>query len=190
MKRQRKHIHRGLPASTRFIFTLLASWLLTSCISTSKLQKKVPVSPDPVTNASFNGVYVNRDDPQQRSLWTILHTCKTRKRDMAMNSDSGTVSLKLEGQLLHVQLYHRDSLMSAFDLSVRQQGNYLFIKRRFLLVPIPFLFYSYREVVAVLSEERGALNVQYGDDQLIWVLFAGSRESRSLYKYSKTSDTP
>ena len=160
---------------------------LCGCISSRKLQKEVPVSPDAVSATSFTGSYLNKDTLMRRSLWEVLHNCYTRRRDLTPQPDTGTVRLSLEaGRLLHVKLYHGDSLAGSFDLKAKLKGNYLFVKRRFLLIAVPFLFFNYREVVPILSEEGGMLNVQYADDHFIWVIFAGGVETRHLYRFPRT----
>ena len=178
--------------SVLIIFSFI--FLFSSCHSTKQLLSKEIENPISYNleniNSKFENIYP-KDTTAFRTLWQTLYLCKTFKKDTTKISQNQRITLKYDGKkYLTVSLSKNDSVINKFTLKAKKYEDYLSIKRNWLLIPIPFIFFKDFYYKAMISNDKnGDLMVKVNSDQSLWILImAGGVNSTNTLKYKKKSN--
>ncbi len=89
--------------------------------------------------------------------------------------DSLCTKLEYDGnKKLQISFLDTNNVEKRFFLKVKNKGEYLSVRRKTFLIPIPFFFFIQRDRKAIIyNDMEGDLIIITGEYQLIWVLFAG-----------------
>jgi hypothetical protein len=90
------------------------------------------------------------------------------------NLDSLFTKIKYDGnKTLNITFTDKKSITTCFTIKVKNKGNYLSIKRKTFLIPIPFLFFIHKSRKAIIFNDiNGDLHIVNGETQTIWILMA------------------
>jgi len=168
---------------------------VTSCISTRKILKIDKEKHSHQITSAVNGVYKNTSSESNVDLWgefqllneTLLSSNSEPYRDY---SDSAIIALKFDEKVLIVSIYENDTLQEAIEYKARVKGDYVSIKRNFLLFPFP-LFFLYHERKTCLTKDLqdNKLILKSGRDEVAYVLIIGNgRTDRYMTKYHQVVD--
>ncbi len=108
------------------------------------------------------------------------------KEDSNRDLDSLKTKIEYDGQSqLIVSFIDTSQTKQEFKLKVKNNGNYLSVKRKLMLIPIPFVFFIYKNRKAIIfNDQEGNLHIINGESQFIWVFITGG--SRKIYENSYT----
>lgn len=170
------------------VILFISFLLLPSCISKRGLMNDNKIQPEVFSVNNFNGNYTNKPDSISRmTLWTALYSCKTFKQDLTFQAEDAIVNLNYDGnKTLTVTLNSKGVVVNKFDLKVKKHKNYISVKRNIVLIPIPFLFYKHFETKVMMSNETNKnLNVNYANNQFLWILMAAGINRVDNPKYTR-----
>jgi hypothetical protein len=173
----------------RILLFLFASALisLSSCVTEGQLLKtyrKSPVYNGFNRHQAVNGVYANLDTSGANSLLRDLWSAYSRKGYSRTTHalDSALIVLHYDGdRLLTVDVRSRDTTFRSFTLKVKNKGQFLSVKHRLFLIPIPFCYFQSDNKELLFIDEAGRLISVHGFDGGGWVLFmvAGNKWSHA-----------
>ena len=164
--------------SIELSFSIVILAFLSSCITERELLSKYDNSKKMSVSDTTNVVYSNKNlgGEQYQNLSDLLNGFhKIRIKEVQNHSlDSLFTKIEYDGnKKLKISLLKTDSLITSFSVKVKNNGNYLSLKRKFLLIPIPFIFFVHKQRKAIVfNNEEGDLVIINGESQLIWVLIA------------------
>lgn len=174
-----------------FLFSIISTSLIfTSCISTSNILHSYPKDSCKFSIADFNGNYSNKPDIENYTLWEYLYPGKYFKRDTTHVTPNSIINLNFDGKkTLIVTISDSNVISNKIELKVKLVDNYVSIKRKFVLIPIPFIFFHYYESKVVLSNEKaGFLNVKNSRNQFVWILLGGGQPSHHNTNFVKLEE--
>jgi hypothetical protein len=162
-------------------FVILMVLTLTSCVSEKELLRKADLSI--IKCDQISGTYLgkNHTDSLGRSLSDQLYKydrITLFERDHS-DWDSLPVTLSYGGdKKLHVIVGDTLNPTKEFSLKVKSRGNYLSVKQKLFFIPIPFLFFVYKNRKALIyTREIGSLAIINGNKEVFWMLIAAGDNS-------------
>lgn len=172
------------------IISILPAVLFQSCVSTGKLMRQNSMKESSFSAATLNGTYINsRGGDTTNTLWSLFYDAYTLsvRDDKYHISPTASILLNYSSKgKLTVTANDTGGKTSSIVLKAKQRGNYLRVKRRLFLIPVPFLFYRHDETLILLSNDPdGTLNVQYGSEVYAWIIMAGSSSRYHDYRYRR-----
>lgn len=85
---------------------------------------------------------------------------------------------------LHVEILDSNKVVDKFTLKVKNKGDYLSVRRRIFLVPIPFLFFAYFNRKAIIyNDSMGNLKLSVGDNSMLMILIAAGDKKTTSYTF-------
>lgn len=160
---------------------IILLFALSSCVSERDLLGNV--STTEMMNRNVNGTFNNSNilGQQSENLADLLYGFERIRFYETSNDslDSLTTRIEYDGnKRLHITFLDTDSSIAEFDVKVKNKQNYLSIKPRTFLIPIPFLFFILRHRKAILfTDKDGYLHFVKGEEQMVWVFMAGGNTS-------------
>lgn len=144
-------------------------------------------------NESINTTYENKNLTEEYyinlpNLFQELYKIKL-KEDSNRDFDSLKTKIEYDGQnQLIVSFIDTSQTKQEFALKVKNKGNYLSVKRKLTLIPIPFVFFIYKNRKAIIfNDQEGNLHIINGESQFIWVITTGASSEihENVYKVEK-----
>lgn len=178
---------------------LLVLVIFSSCVSSNRVIKSLPPNSVAVakSNNSFEGRFSNAYTIIKKNKATlippklsqILSHVENTKLNWTPYSDSAIVYMKFEGNTLFVKISEDSMPTQTFKLKAKIEGNYLSIKRKWYIVPIPFLFLTYNHKIFLALDHNGDLIAKYGYAHGGWFLiFANGMGEDLSMKYDSVSN--
>ena len=128
-----------------------------------KVYRKSKIYNEFAGDVHLNGIYQNSDtstDAHDPRFSEVLFPQRSWKRRRIDHQKINTVELRYDGdKRVYASLHFTDGTIQEKILQVRNRGNYLSIKRRYFVIPIPLLYY--------MEEEHKALLINDADGRLI-----------------------
>ncbi len=159
--------------------------ILTSCISEKELVTKIEDSKIK-DKVEIENLYSNKNlnNNTYQNLIQILdyhYKHKIFKNHYKLN-DSVKVKIVFDGiDNLNVCYNDTNNNLINYNLKVKNKGKYLTLKRKFKIIPIPFIFgYYWNEKTIVYIDNNNDLNFLSGQNQFIWILLAGG--GKNIYE--------
>ena len=174
----------------KIILLIVITFSLTSCVTEKELLSKTTNSAM-ILDSNLNGTYsyVNVGIEEKADLPNVFLSYKRIKFDDERNSSLDSLQTRIEydgDKKLKITLLDSISVIQTFDLRVKDRGNYLSVKRKLFLIPIPFLFYFHKERKAIIfSDNNGDLHIIEGEEQSIWIFMAGGYSFTNHHKFEK-----
>ncbi len=175
------HIGRNLSS------LLLLALLTVSCISNQSLLRLA--RNEPIHNDQINGIYADSaaNNPGVL-LGHELHILNKIRPPEPYPSEIVSTELNYDGRkLLDVSIHFADGNTDDFQLKAKDKGNYLSVRRKLFLIPIPLFFYWHKERKAILcNNERGNLVMVRGVYELAMVfLLSGGIDYNEKFIYPR-----
>lgn len=168
------------------LFYVLIIPLLASCISESTLFHGID---DAQMNCEhMSGNFENDPDENAAPLAWELETMRRHHREPKVYPTADRVSLEYDGaSSLNVGVYALDTLMNQFTLKVKKKDNYLEMKPKLRLIPIPILLWIHDEKrVILMNDTAGNLVVSHANFQAIFFLtMARSHNRHGVADYAR-----
>ena len=134
-------------------------------------------------NDSISGDYTNKNITNEAlsNLPDLLRKFNESKLIEKSNRivDTLTTSIKYDGKKqLTISFTDTNKIEHVFSLKVKNKGNYLSVKRKLKLIPIPILFFVYKNNKGIIfNDSVGNLHFITGECQFIWIfIIGGSKE--------------
>ncbi|MEN9442330.1 MAG: hypothetical protein RLZ33_2407 [Bacteroidota bacterium] len=171
---------------TTKLYFLLIILFATSCVSEKELLNYI--EPQNIkNNVEINNNYsnVNLNNNSYQNLNEIFEYQNKfsvfSKYNKNKLGDSVIVNIVYNGRdSLNVSYLDSNEIIN-FQLKVINKGKYLTFKRKFKLIPIPFLFcYYWNEKTIIYIDNDDNLNFLSGQNQFIWIFIAGG--DRKIYE--------
>ena len=172
------------------IFSLLIIFSLSSCVTEKELLSKTTNSAM-FLDGNLNGIYsnVNVGLQETANLSDLFLKYERIRFDEKRNNSLDSLETKIEydgDNKLTITFLDSNSVVHRFDLKVKNKGNYLSLRRKLFVIPIPFLFYVHRERKGILfNDNNGDLHIISGEENSIWIFMAASVESTDHHKFEK-----
>ena len=171
---------------TTKLYYLLTIILATSCVSEKELLTYIEpqnIKNNVEINNNYSNVNLNKNSYQNLNetleyqnkfrIFSNLNKNKLGDNVIVKVVYNGLDSLKIS--------YLDSNQVINFQLKVTNKGNYLTFKRKFKLIPIPFLFtYYWNEKTIIYIDNNDNLNLLSGQNQFIWIFLAGG--GRNIYE--------
>jgi hypothetical protein len=168
----------------KFFYVLLIP-LLASCISESTMFHGVDGTQTYSTDV--RGSYRNDPDEHAAPLGYQLYRMQRKFSESEYYPEANRVQLDYtDDHLLGVNVYTDSTLLDNFVLKVKNKGDYLEIKRKLRLVPLPVLLWFHDEHrVILMKDPSGNLVVSHANFQAIQFLtMARSHNRHGLADYA------
>jgi len=124
------------------LYILVIIVFFSSCGSYKKIARLEPVNVAKFSDEIFNGNYNNNSDTKYNNLWELLCRASSAKC-RTKSSDSAIVDLRFINNRLNARLIESGKITQEIVLKAKVKDNYLSVKRKYFLIPIPFLLYYY-----------------------------------------------
>lgn len=160
-------------------YILILTLLLNACIPNKKIITMPPETVSGLTISNFNGNYLNSyvsiigdksTNARKETLTQILEEVRNTKLKLSPYPDSTLVNLKYTSNRLYVKIFENEELVEEFELEAQIEGNYLSIKRKYQLIPIPFFLLLYDHKLFFAINEKGNIIAKYGYSHGGWFL--------------------
>lgn len=174
----------------QILILFLPFLFLSSCISNKKILKNTSSECKEFSIDELNGnyavSYVGSDSESDPNLWRILYNCAPLKKDTVYITQDVTINLQYDGvKTLSVTAQIGDNIISSFDYKCKLHNNYISVRRKVHIVPIPFFFIYEESKILLGLHENGNLLVKSGYDQFLWVVMVGGQSGVSEYEFRK-----
>ncbi len=184
-----------MKSCVKIVFVLLLLCSATSCISTRKIIKIQEEKHSDLITSEINGVYKNSSTDFGNDLWKELQLLNEKLFNFNAEpdrdySDSAIIALTFDEHFVIASIYENDTLQEVIQYKAKVKGNYISIKRDFILFPFPLL-YLYHERKTCLSKDLkdNKLILKSGSDEFAYVLIMGNgRSERYMCKFEPVSD--
>lgn len=178
----------------KFILFTTTLGAFTSCISLNDVVSRQYVEMDSLSTEKFNESYKNKAQLSEQNLWSILekYTKKSYlKTSLRYIPDDATINLYFENKkTLLVSAFKNERLLEQMIIKGKIRKNkYFSLRRRFFMIPIPFLFF-HNESKGILGIDKDKnLVLKDGHEEGIWLLImANGFKQVDLHKYPKLKD--
>ncbi len=162
------------------VFYFCVLFILSSCVSEKDLLLKVDKTQMNVNTDTTTFSNVNRFEKNRINLAEILLGYQKIRfyEDEHPELDSLSTTISYDGDKhLNVSIQNDTNVSGQFRIKVKNRGNYLLLKRKLFLIPIPFAFFIERDRRAILYYDSDRnLKIIHGENQFIWVFFGGGNE--------------
>ncbi|OFZ61001.1 MAG: hypothetical protein A3D92_15405 [Bacteroidetes bacterium RIFCSPHIGHO2_02_FULL_44_7] len=156
----------------RTLVLLFFALALTSCVSRRELVRQI--SANPLSTSGINGTYSNSSNSSSHELKTLLFISKKgtfNDSGLAEFQNANTVKIVYDGfKDLWIQFRQDTELLYDFHLKVKNRGDYLQLRRKLLLIPIPFVYFHKEKLTILANDGSGNLLISGGLYEL-YVLF-------------------
>ncbi len=160
------------------LFILIIS--LISCVNEKELLTKLDAS-NIKEKVEIDTTYSNENlnTYTYQSLVQLLNSHDKLKifNDYKKLDDSLKVKLFFDG-VNQLNVSYKDSSQNiiSYTLKVKNKGNYLSLKRKVKLIPIPFIFFYYQNIKTIIYiDNENILHCTSGQNQFVWMILAGGR---------------
>lgn len=167
------------------LYSFLLVICFTSCISEKELLSKYDTK-KMFLNESINAIYDNKNviEKYYNNLPDLLSVLYKPKLKEAINRELDSLKTKIEydeRNQLTISYVDTNETKKKFTLKVKNKGNYLSVRRKLLLIPIPFVFFIYRNYKALIfNDQEGNLHIINGKSIFGWIFITGG--SRKIYE--------
>lgn len=177
----------NIMSKNNYLFIAIITLIFTSCISTNKLMNLPSNTIKNVSFEYFNSNYSNKDiENSLQTLWELLYECKTLKNDTTKITDNTYINISFNKNILTVKAINDTSVLNSFELEEKIVDNYFSVKRKLILVPIPFIYFRHSERKVLLGIGlNGNLIVKNGVEENLWILMAGGYSGESSNEYEE-----
>lgn len=96
------------------------------------------------------------------------------------------VNLNYDGENeLKVSYIDKDNLfLDSFNLEVKNKGSYLAVERKMILIPIPFLFFLFKEwKVFIYIIENDRILINFGEIIFVLIFVVGSNNNAKKFEF-------
>lgn len=149
-------------------------------ISEQFTQKKYVNTPTLVTDSVPK-------DTKKSQLWYILAQYREAKEPLAQLHEQVEIQLNLlTSSVLRVTATENQQRLASYEIPVTKRGKYLILKKKFNLMPIPFLFFYVIQDKAILTTlENGAIGyARFLDEKLRVTLYKTRKMEEFSYEFS------
>ena len=170
-----------------FIFLLILI-INFSCVSTSHIAE---ISPHNIIRSSakeFQGNYSNQEiSANDIRLWNVLNEYYPYRKDTASVSSDAIIKLHFDKNKLTVSAIENNIQIDNIEIKARLEGDYLSLKRKFFLIPIPFFWFHKESKVMLGIGEKGNLIVKSGamNDGWLLIMAGGNTELIRSNEYER-----
>ncbi len=163
--------------------------ILFSCVSSKELNRVSPEQFAPFSTENFNGKYNNCTDSAAFSLLDVLENKSLLFAEKSSDCQAAILELYFDGRhKLHIKQILDEKVVFETTVRVKQKKNYLSLKRKLLLIPIPAVFYWHDERKAIIGlTDKGELLIKQGSENFGWLfLFLhGGNSSHTAARFKK-----
>jgi hypothetical protein len=171
----------------QFLFLLL-TLLLSNCISNKELNSYYKAEGySSIKNSQISGLYLVPADSSKFNLAEkLLDFAKISCEDLVVGENT-VVSLEIKSRnRLFVQILQERNVVKQFELKAKVHNNYVSVKRKLKITPIPFFYFHFEEKMILFLDDKGKLTAVFGNDQGGMVLFmVAGTNSTDIYKFDK-----
>lgn len=144
------------------------------------------------SKSRIEGTYLNiieGHDYKDFGLWNMLARSYDNNLDTVSTTNEMTVRLQFtDSDILNVSLLKNNTVLKEFELKGKVDEEYFSIKRKYLLVPIPFLtIYSDTKNMLAITV-NGNLNLLHANKHILWLIMAGGGGGIGSYEFQKINN--
>jgi hypothetical protein len=179
----------------RILFFVCIVLLATTsgCISNAKIIQLNKSSPTTFSAAALNGNYSNTDTVSKNffpneTLWDVLYDLKfSLKRDTTKYTNHASVNLIFDGKhTLTASIIEKGSTLNTIVLDAKVVDDFLCIKRKLFLLPIPMCFFYIENKAILAINNDHSLHVVFQNKTFAMVFaMAGSNDIKRNQTHSR-----
>jgi len=157
------------------------------CVSTSHIKEIKPINISGFSLENINGNYRNAEDSSNWvHLWNLMNEYYPYRKDTISKNAIINISFNNNGKLF-VTAIEDNIIIDRIELKTEIEGDYLSVKRKFFLIPIPFFLIHKESKILIGLNETKYLIVKSGAMNDGWILFfaGGNTELLQSFKYRK-----
>lgn len=168
--------------------------IITSCTSIRKMSRKFSDLPINITHQFQGEDYSNSANnivksytKKPSSLWTTLSNYRTEQTVLPHIYENAKIQLLLVNHILKVTAIQNKEEIASFEIPVSKKGNYLILKNKIQIIPIPIFYWSIKEDKTILVPlANNNLGIHSYTDETLWILFFGASNTvRSINEYNR-----
>ncbi len=162
-----------------YFILIIFSYLLNACVTTQTVAGLEPVDSIVISMEQLNGNYYNKGRVQDTTevtsfLWDSFYESHVIDGSKYLSPENSIVNVEFNDNRLNLKLIVENKVVDSISLKAKLEGNYLSIKRKYFLIPVPFFFIIYDNKTLLTMSPDGNLIMKNSNMQGVFVLIKAS----------------